>query len=138
MGQVSAKLRSTTDGFAWWCPACGEAHPLPYKKGWTWNGDLTAPTFTPSFRHGPSIQAVHDDKGRWLGLWLMRDKDGNVVRRAGREPGDTPIMWCCHYIVTGGRVAYCGDSTHAMAGKTIDMPDLPPFLRDGEVGVDDF
>lgn len=37
----------------------------------------------------------------------------------------------CHYIVTAGRVAYCSDSTHALAGQTIDMPDLPPAYRDG-------
>lgn len=105
------------------------------RRDGTWNGDVMVPSFSPSFRHGPNIKAVNDDKGHWLGKWFMRDKDGNVVQRGKREPGDTPIMWCCHYIVTNGRVAYCGDSTHEMAGQTIDMPDLPPFLSDGDVPV---
>jgi len=31
----------------------------------------------------------------------------------------------CHYVVTDGKVAYCSDSDHILAGQTIDMPDLP-------------
>lgn len=30
----------------------------------------------------------------------------------------------CHYRITDGRIAYCGDSTHALAGRTVDLPDL--------------
>lgn len=116
MGQVTAKLRNTTDGFAWWCPACKEGHPLPHKKGWTWDGSLDAPTFSPSFKH-TGKQTVKDETGRWLGDWV-------------RGPDGEPKDWCCHYIITAGKVAYCGDCTHAMAGQTIDMPDLPPHLRD--------
>lgn len=36
----------------------------------------------------------------------------------------------CHYVVTAGRVAYCDDSTHGLAGQTIDMPELPEAYRD--------
>jgi hypothetical protein len=69
-------------------------HPLPFEKGWTFDGNIEAPTFTPSFKHD----------------W------GN-----GK---------CCHYVMTAGKVAYCGDCTHPMVGRTIDMPDLPPEYRD--------
>jgi hypothetical protein len=113
MGQITPKLRSTTHGFAWWCPACEEVHPLP--SGWTFNGDLDKPTFSPSFRHSGK-QIVKID-GKWNGEWVC-DESGRAVD------------WCCHYVVTNGQVAYCGDCTHAMAGKTIEMPDLPPHLRD--------
>lgn len=113
MGQVSAKMRNTTDGFTWWCPACEEAHPLP--KGWTFDGNLDAPTFTPSFKHtGKQTVKVN---GRWTGGWV-RDENGNA------------LDWCCHYIITAGQVAFCGDSTHSLAGKTVPMPDLPDYLRD--------
>jgi hypothetical protein len=105
MGQVTAKLRKTTHGFAWWCPACEEAHPLPYGRDWTFDGNLEAPTFTPSFKHD----------------WNW----GPMVK-----PGKREGLNVCHYIITAGQVAYCGDCTHAMAGKTIPMPDLPPHLRD--------
>lgn len=49
MGQVSSKLRRTENGFSWWCPACDEMHPLP--DGWTFDGNVETPTFTPSFKH---------------------------------------------------------------------------------------
>lgn len=94
MGQVSAKMRSIPEGFSWWCPGCDQMHPLPSKRGWTFDGNLETPTFTPSFKH-----------------------DWNNGK-------------CCHYIVTAGQVMFCGDSTHALAGKTITMPDLPVELRD--------
>lgn len=29
------------------CPGCGYGHPVEVPR-WTWNGSLTAPTFTPS------------------------------------------------------------------------------------------
>lgn len=28
----------------------------------------------------------------------------------------------CHSFVRAGRIAYCGDSTHALAGQTVDLP----------------
>lgn len=107
MGQVSAKMRSTAHGFSWWCPGCEEAHPLPYKRGWTWDGNLEAPTFSPSFKHD------------WAPNGFVKS-DGRVIQ-------------CCHYIITAGQVAYCGDSTHALAGKTIPMPDLPERLLNGAI-----
>lgn len=34
----------------WWCPGCQCAHivPLGPPSGWMWNGDLEAPTLSPS------------------------------------------------------------------------------------------
>jgi hypothetical protein len=32
----------------------------------------------------------------------------------------------CHYFVTDGQIQYCADSTHAMAGQTVELPDIPP------------
>lgn len=111
MGQITAKMRSTTDGFSWWCPGCEEGHPLPYKRGWTFDGNLDAPTFSPSFKHEyPRFKRV-DERGIGIGE---------------KEP------YCCHYIITAGQVMFCSDSTHALAGKTVPMPDLPEHLRDSD------
>lgn len=103
MGQVNAKLRRGTDTYFWYCPACRELHPLP--DGWTFNGNLDKPTFSPSFKH------------HW--------NCGPLV-----EPPKREGLNICHYIVTDGRVAYCGDCTHDMAGQTIEMPDLPVEYQD--------
>lgn len=104
MGQVSSKLRRAEGAYMWYCPACEEMQPLP--DSWTFDGNLELPTFSPSFKH------------EW--------DQGPLDPR--RKPGH----YICHYIVTNGQVAYCSDSTHALAGQTIPMPDLPPEYRDKE------
>ena len=48
MNQVSPILRKTTIGWAHWCPACEQQHPLP--DSWRFSGDVNKPTFTPSFK----------------------------------------------------------------------------------------
>src|SRR2546421_407867 len=109
MGQITSKLRKTTHGFSWWCPGCDEGHPLPYERAWTFDGNLEAPTFTPSFLHSWKRFAGYTEAGVGIG---------------------EPAPYVCHYIVTKGQVAYCDDCTHALAGQTIAMPDLPPHMRD--------
>lgn len=127
MGQVSSKLRSygtsgTSRGFAHWCPACEEAHifvterqPAGTGPQWTFNGDLTAPTFSPSMK----ITGVQTEKkdGEWTGEWV-KDANGN------------PVPMCCHYILTAGQVQFCSDCTHSLKGQTVPLPDLPAYLRD--------
>lgn len=113
MGQVSAKLRRTTTGFMHWCPACEQTHPLP--DGWTFDGNLESPTFSPSFKHSGK-QAVFV-AGRWTGEW-KRGADSKA------------LDYCCHYVLTGGVLNYCGDCTHAMAGQSVPLPPLPDFSTD--------
>lgn len=36
----------------------------------------------------------------------------------------------CHYVLTAGVLNYCGDCTHAMAGQSVPLPELPEWLRD--------
>lgn len=92
---------------AWYCPGCENMHPLP--DNWTFNGNLDAPTFSPSFKHS----------------W----KRFPSYTEAGIGVGES-FTHVCHYIVTDGKVNYCGDSMHGLAGQTIDMPDLPERFRD--------
>lgn len=49
MGQVSSTLRRGTGAYFHWCPGCEEMHTLP--DGWSFDGNLETPTFTPSFLH---------------------------------------------------------------------------------------
>lgn len=32
----------------------------------------------------------------------------------------------CHYWLHAGKIKYLPDCTHGMAGKTVDLPDIPP------------
>ena len=49
MSKVSPYLRRAEGRYMHWCPGCNRMHPLP--DGWTFNGDVNRPTFTPSFKH---------------------------------------------------------------------------------------
>jgi hypothetical protein len=31
----------------------------------------------------------------------------------------------CHYFITGGLIQFCSDSTHALAGQIVPLPDFP-------------
>lgn len=84
-----------------WCPACKQMHGYaveqPFRNGaqWTFNGDGDRPSFQPSMNIS-------------IGPY---GSDGKIDR--------------CHYFVTDGRIQYCGDSTHELAGQTVDLPDVP-------------
>lgn len=44
--------------------------------------------------------------------------------------GSEKTPFVCHSIVTDGRIAYCGDSTHALSGQTVELPEVEPGLFD--------
>lgn len=118
MGQLGTKLRRagrpegyTANGLAHWCPACREMHQYaldgPNSSGarWTWDGNVERPTFNPSMniRTNP----VGDPHYQWQAMSST-----------------------CHYFLHNGQIQYLSDCTHALAGRTIDMPELPAHLRD--------
>lgn len=37
---------------------------------------------------------------------------------------ETGAAYICHFFVRDGQIEYCGDCTHAMAGKTVPMLDM--------------
>ena len=92
-------------------------HPLP--DSWTFDGNLDVPTFSPSFKH-EGVQRVFVD-GKWTGEW-KRDETGNT------------IPYVCHYVLTAGILNFCGDCSHALAGKHVPLPQLPQGLTDEELG----
>lgn len=94
---------------AFHCPGCGYAHTIDTNT-WTWNGDLQRPTFTPSILTG----GVQWDEGHEF------HKPRHAVA-AGRAV-------VCHSFVTDGRVQFLDDCTHALVGKTVD---LPPWDQNG-------
>ena len=84
----------------WYCPGCKCDHGVPvppHPKAWGWNGSTDAPTLT------PSVLITYGDIG-------------------GGLPKDRPAV--CHCFVRDGRIEFCGDSTHPLAGQTVEMADL--------------
>jgi hypothetical protein len=108
MGKISAKLRSVEGGaYGHWCPGCRQMH------------------------------VIHVDSPNHCGAqWSF---DGNVEARSGAPLVNIFVAWTwshledergltdvrCHYSIRAGQIEFCGDSTHALAGKTVPLPDLP-------------
>lgn len=114
-----AKIRLATDGTAHFeCPGCdcmhgirikGETHPV-----WGWNGSMDAPTFTPSIL----IRSGHFDPGRTSDkCWCTYNAE---------HPDEPAPFKCsvCHSFVTDGKIQFLGDCTHALAGQTVELPEV--------------
>lgn len=79
-----------------WCPGCRMMHQIAVDQ---------------PFRNG----------ARW-------NFDGNA-----EAPTFSPSINCspnspahqCHYFIRAGRIEFCSDCHHALAGQTVDLPDIP-------------
>lgn len=105
MSALSPILRSVEGGgLMFWCPGCNGAHMVTVGDGpgprWGYNGDPRLPTFTPSIL----VTYNGDDAGQDRG-------DGRCAPPA-----------VCHSFVTGGRIQFLQDSTHRLAGQSVDIP----------------
>jgi hypothetical protein len=121
MGAISAKLRSVAypsgKGLGWWCPGCNEMHGVPVEgpQAWSWDRNIDAPTLSPSVL----IQSGHYAPGhKGPACWCTYNRD---------NPGKTTVFQCgrCHVFVRGGMIEFLADCTHAFAGQTVPLPDLP-------------
>ena len=100
MSQISAALRKAHGGYLHWCPGCNEVHFIAVERPggpqWTFDGNAEQPTFSPSVR---------------------------VTWHGGYGPERSTKV--CHYFIHAGQIEFCGDSTHALAGKTVPLPTWP-------------
>lgn len=107
MAALGTKLRTLQgDQVAFWCPGCGAPHAVavpPHPGAWEFNGDGDAPTFRPSV----------------LVTWPANPN-------ASEECKEWRTERRCHSYVGFGRIEFLGDSTHALAGQTVDLPDFDP------------
>ena len=67
-------------------------HGHGFDSRWTFNGNEESPTFLPSM-------LVHEDGEKGDRWWQPR----------------------CHSFVTDGKIQFLPDSTHAMAGQTVEL-----------------
>ena len=119
MAAFGSKLRTGVQNrLFFWCPGCDEAHVVTHGPGgWGFNGSGDAPVFTPSV--------------------LVTGTDFTPEGRAMYERGESPPNGKypsretrCHSFVgcngaQPGQIKFLGDCTHALAGKTVDLPDWP-------------
>ena len=115
----AAILDGTWYGVRFICPACSKGDPrrdgyhphyvvLPTNNWqpeghsptvrqptWSFNGDMERPTFVPS-----------------------------VLQQYDYGPDDNRKHFVCHSFVRDGRIQYLDDCTHAMAGQTVDLPEI--------------
>lgn len=118
MGALSKILRNSADnGLLFWCPGCDMAHRIQHGSGsgprWGWNGNAERPTFTPSV----------------LVSWEQAEPPGTTPELRDKilrgEIKQVRVKKICHSFVTDGRIQFLGDSTHALAGQTVDLPEWP-------------
>lgn len=114
---MGIKLHPSGYYVAFHCPGCECGHRISVKgphSVWGWNGSVTAPTFTPSIL----ITGGHFARGFVKGsaCWCTYNA----------EHLDAPAPFkcsVCHSFVTDGKIRFLPDSTHALSGKTVDLPD---------------
>lgn len=106
---MTRRVRKTEKGVSFKCPGCGDGHAVPTGEGgWGWNGDLQRPTLTPSLL----VRSGHYTDG-WKpgdGCWCGKDYGLECYR--------------CHSFVRDGKIQFLGDSTHKLAGQTVDLAEI--------------
>jgi len=119
--KIGTKLRSIEGSqVAFMCPGCDQMHAITVNQSdsWTWNNDADKPTFSPSIL----VQSGHYSKYRKHDhvCWCTYRED--QIKR-----GETPTKFkcgVCHSFVRDGKIEFLTDSTHHLAGQTVDLPDL--------------
>lgn len=113
---MADKLHSINAEFvAFYCPGCETAHQVRIAgpHAWAWNKRVDLPTFLPSvlvtsghYAKAPGATAC------WCTYYAAR-------------PDETPAFKCerCHSFVKAGKISFLADSSHKLAGQTVDLPD---------------
>lgn len=106
-------------GYGHWCPGCNSFHPYFRTRRtaristgpiWTFDGNEMKPTFGPSMRVYTHRTSYTDEKG---------------VKH------DFPEVTRCHYHLQKGRLNFCADSPHKLAG--VQGVVLPEIETDGKM-----
>lgn len=88
---------------------------------------------TAGFAHWcPGCESLHQIITRNLPGRPQWSFDGNLAAptfapSARVTHGDGRV---CHYFLRSGRIEYCADTWHSLAGQVVPLPELPPPWRD--------
>ena len=131
MSQISPVLRSMENNhLSWWCPGCKELHAIQYGDGsgprWGWDGNESAPTFTPSVLVRSGHHTDHHKPGDpcWCTFNAEDKADGTL------KPGEA-MFTCnrCHCFIRAGQIEFLGDCSHHLANQTVPMVELDSVRR---------
>jgi len=92
--------------WAFICPGCDQEHAVWTGAGpgaaWQFNNDLDKPTINPSLlvRMGPKPDPITH--------LALKDAPHRV----------------CHSFIRDGQIQFLGDCTHALAGQTVELPEV--------------
>jgi hypothetical protein len=103
-----ARLKADSRIVLFWCPGCKGPHQIPtadHPKAWKFNEEMERPTLAPSIL---------------------------ITTDAWQDPEDAKFnipATCCHSFVRDGQIQFLSDCTHELAGKTVELPELPESWR---------
>ena len=74
------------------------------------------------------MKSIDAKRWNWDGNLDEPTLSPSILQKVGPfQDGHTDV---CHSFVTKGRISYCADCTHAMAGHEYDLPDLVTVVDD--------
>lgn len=111
MPKVNERKENGSTKYFFMCPGCGFRHKI--NDRWSFNGDFEKPTFKPSVL----MQTGHYASGHKGDCWCDWEK---------KNPDKKAPFECrvCHSFVTDGKIRFLDDSTHDLAGQTVELPDI--------------
>lgn len=133
MSHIEGKFKFIDDGHGdfwalqFYCPGCEDEHLITVdwtppgktrsrylKQTWTLTGTLQCPTVAPSVL----VRSGHYADG---------DRTTCYCNYSEQHPGKTTAYKCqrCHSFIREGKIQFLADCSHALAGKTVDLPDYP-------------
>ena len=107
---VQAMIKTTK----FWCPGCDDLHTVSHDL-WLVRDTIFGLTIQ------PSILVYERQK------FINEDLEGEALF----DPSNITQSPRCHSFVTDGKIHFLGDSTHALANQTVDIPALPDWLKGG-------
>lgn len=110
------------------CPGCENLHALNIipengRPCWTFEGGTENPTFSPSLL----VRSGHYVPGQ-----PPPDKCNMCIECA--KDGVPTMCSVCHSFIKDGNIQFLTDSTHALAGQTVPLPDLDEIRKARENG----
>lgn len=114
------RVKTTSDGtLSFYCPGCDIQHTVNIKTSagpqWQWNNDVDKPTLSPSVL----VKSGHYTAGHTGDCWCTYLRE-----HPEEDPADVFTCGVCHSFVRDGKIEYLSDSTHNLAGSTVDLPEL--------------